>query len=160
MTKFLQFHPGTNELTDLTVVSPWASREYWTSSSPSVSSNIHSRCNSTAVHGIRRSSRPEWGQWTGNEYSTVMVDSTQSLSTFRPRQNDLFCSYGWPDIVHTEGLVQDCSNSIANALELLQSSTKPEHILNTQGCYEISSSQHWRVSVNGPTPSQFPYIIQ
>ena len=26
---------------------------------------------------------------------------------------------------HFEGLVQDCSNSIANALELLQSCTKP-----------------------------------
>ena len=27
--------------------------------------------------------------------------------------------------VHIEGLVQDCSNSIANALESLQSCTKP-----------------------------------
>ena len=27
--------------------------------------------------------------------------------------------------VHVHGLVQDCSNSIANALELLQSCTKP-----------------------------------
>ena len=26
---------------------------------------------------------------------------------------------------HVDGLVQDCSNSIANALELLQSCTKP-----------------------------------
>ena len=28
-------------------------------------------------------------------------------------------------IPHIDGLVQDCSNSIANALELLQSCTKP-----------------------------------
>ena len=28
-------------------------------------------------------------------------------------------------ILHTDGLVQDCSNSIANAMELLQSCTKP-----------------------------------
>ena len=28
-------------------------------------------------------------------------------------------------ILHIDGLVQDCSNSIANALELLQSYTKP-----------------------------------
>ena len=27
--------------------------------------------------------------------------------------------------LHIDGLVQDCSNSIANALELLQSCTKP-----------------------------------
>ena len=27
--------------------------------------------------------------------------------------------------IHFDGLVQDCSNSIANALELLQSCTKP-----------------------------------
>ena len=31
----------------------------------------------------------------------------------------------WHDI---DGLVQDCSNSIANALELLQSRTKPLNI--------------------------------
>ena len=29
------------------------------------------------------------------------------------------------NIFHIGGLVQDCSNSIANALELLQSCTKP-----------------------------------
>ena len=30
---------------------------------------------------------------------------------------------------HVDGLVQDCSNSIANALELLQSCTKPSMLL-------------------------------
>ena len=29
------------------------------------------------------------------------------------------------ELNHIDGLVQDCSNSIANALELLQSCTKP-----------------------------------
>ena len=28
-------------------------------------------------------------------------------------------------VIHIDGLVQDCSNSIANAMELLQSCTKP-----------------------------------
>ena len=31
----------------------------------------------------------------------------------------------WEKIDHVDGLVQDCSNSSANALELLQSYTKP-----------------------------------
>ena len=30
---------------------------------------------------------------------------------------------------YTDGLVQDCSNSIANALDLLQSCTKPSMVL-------------------------------
>ena len=30
-----------------------------------------------------------------------------------------------PSLLHVNDLVQDCSNSIANALELLQSNTKP-----------------------------------
>ena len=30
-----------------------------------------------------------------------------------------------PILEHIDGLVQDCSNSIANALELLQSCTEP-----------------------------------
>ena len=38
----------------------------------------------------------------------------------------LLCFGAWFDIrVIPDGLVQDCSNSIASALELLQSSTKP-----------------------------------
>ena len=36
--------------------------------------------------------------------------------------------------VHIDGLVQDCSNSIANALELLQSCTKP----STYGLSQIT----------------------
>ena len=36
----------------------------------------------------------------------------------------------WQDTVYFDGLVQDCSNSIANALELLQSCTKPSIYLN------------------------------
>ena len=31
----------------------------------------------------------------------------------------------WRRVIRIDGLVQDCSNSIANALELLQSCTKP-----------------------------------
>ena len=31
----------------------------------------------------------------------------------------------WYDWLYIDGLVQDCCNSIANALELLQSCTKP-----------------------------------
>ena len=44
--------------------------------------------------------------------------------------NESYCVFIWItqfDVtnVHVNGLVQNCSNSIANALELLQSSTKP-----------------------------------
>ena len=39
------------------------------------------------------------------------------------------CNIGNPLQIYLEGLVQDCSNSSANALELLQSYTKPS-ILN------------------------------
>ena len=41
------------------------------------------------------------------------------------------------------GLVQDCSNSIANALELLQSCTKPStcHVLSTQ--HVTPNSKRW-----------------
>ena len=39
------------------------------------------------------------------------------------------CDLGSPFLInmlhHVNGLVQDCSNSIANTLELLQSCTKP-----------------------------------
>ena len=33
-------------------------------------------------------------------------------------------------LCYIDGLVQDCSNSIANALELLQSGTKPSILLD------------------------------
>ena len=34
-----------------------------------------------------------------------------------------------PHKVHIDGLMQDCSNSIANALQLLQSCSKPSYVL-------------------------------
>ena len=43
---------------------------------------------------------------------------------------------------YTNGLVQDCSNSLANALELLQSRTKPTY-------YMVSNSK-WQIDVNTP----------
>ena len=36
-----------------------------------------------------------------------------------------FSTWSWKIIPYFDGLVQDCSNSIANSLELLQSCTKP-----------------------------------
>ena len=39
-------------------------------------------------------------------------------------------------IGYTDGLVQNCSNSIANALELLQSCTKPLTYRNHQYYYD------------------------
>ena len=38
-------------------------------------------------------------------------------------------------IHHVDGLVQDCSNSIANALELLQSCTKPFDVISMVASY-------------------------
>ena len=38
-------------------------------------------------------------------------------------QNCLFCWYGLH--IHVDGFAQDCSNSIADTLELLQSGAKP-----------------------------------
>ena len=51
------------------------------------------------------------------EYLVLLL----GLILIRRRSNWFDYSY-W---LHFEGLVQDCSNSIANALELLQSCTKP-----------------------------------
>ena len=39
----------------------------------------------------------------------------------------------WPVSEYMDGLVQDFSNSIANALELLQSCTKPSICIHEQG---------------------------
>ena len=44
----------------------------------------------------------------------------------KPRQTDTH--------INIDGLVQDCSNSIANALELLQSCTKPWYMLTIPKC--------------------------
>ena len=41
------------------------------------------------------------------------------------KKTNTFDSSGITMKYHFDGLVQDCSNSIANALELLQSCTKP-----------------------------------
>ena len=40
-----------------------------------------------------------------------------------------------------DGLVQDCSNSIANVLELLQSCTKPSNYVNTGSGFSLASSR-------------------
>ena len=39
---------------------------------------------------------------------------------------------------YSDGLAQDCSNSIANALELLQSCAKPSICVNRPKCVEVS----------------------
>ena len=44
---------------------------------------------------------------------------------FRLRFHLKFVQINTVLLMHIDGLVQDCSNSIANALELLQSCTKP-----------------------------------
>ena len=43
----------------------------------------------------------------------------------KPQCVNPFCPSQTYSVVHIDGLVQDCTNSIANALELLQSCTKP-----------------------------------
>ena len=46
-------------------------------------------------------------------YMSVLIQQMQKIQKL------------WNGELHINGLVQDCSNSIANALELLQSCTKP-----------------------------------
>ena len=47
-------------------------------------------------------------------------------------------------IKYFEGLVQDCSKSIANALELLQSCTKPTiSSTGTQAWNELQTAHNW-----------------
>ena len=46
---------------------------------------------------------------------------------------------------YIDGLVQDCSNSIANALELLQSCTKP-----TISLYSIVANSRWTSAARSP----------
>ena len=44
---------------------------------------------------------------------------------------DLACTKILLNCFHIDGLVQDCSNSSALAMELLQSCTKPSNITNS-----------------------------
>ena len=45
-------------------------------------------------------------------------------------------------IQYSDGLVQDCSNSIANALELLQYCTKPSYKSNIKSAYLVQVGGH------------------
>ena len=52
---------------------------------------------------------------------------------------------------HIDGLVQDCSNSIANTLELLQSCTKPSissRVISLPLVQLTLMNQHWKIWVN------------
>ena len=60
--------------------------------------------------------------WTAEQFDILsfnLVDTPPSWADENICDRDLY-SHG-----HSDGLVQGCSNSIANALELLQSCTKP-----------------------------------
>ena len=63
-------------------------------------------------HASRSSSPKAW--W--NIYTNKMIKEDAHVSLIRTNLSI------W---LHIDDLVQDCSNSIANALELLQSCTKP-----------------------------------
>ena len=54
---------------------------------------------------------------------TLRFDSTWNIYILVYVYQDKTCHWV-PDWLHVDGLVENCSNSIANALELLQSSTK------------------------------------
>ena len=56
-------------------------------------------------------------------------------------------------LVHIDGLAQDCSNSIANAHELLQSCTKPS-IWCITNCLNCSLKFHWRLLSVALVPSK------
>ena len=59
---------------------------------------------------------------------------------------------------HTDGLVQDCSNSIANALELLQFCTKPSTC--EMGTKSNPSSSHDHDSMSWPPTSLTPNFYE
>ena len=52
-----------------------------------------------------------------------MADPEVGLNKKRPPNHQTFRKFTYHFDLHLNGLVQDCSNSIANALELLQSCT-------------------------------------
>ena len=58
-----------------------------------------------------------------------------------PAKICIYCCRSW----HIDGLVQDCSNSIANALELLQSCTKPLIYVNISSCIMFDYGVHKHV---------------
>ena len=49
-------------------------------------------------------------------------------------------------MIYIDGLVQDCGNSIANALELLQSCTKPSICLLAKHCFHIPLTETSKVN--------------
>ena len=57
--------------------------------------------------------QPSFGQWEKMFHLWCLLSLAETLLKQRQKQ------------AHIDGLVQDCSNSTANALELLQSCTKP-----------------------------------
>ena len=65
-------------------------------------------------------------QWNINENSNIFIQN----NAFENAVCKMTAILSWPQcdntfMAYVDGLVQDCSNSIANALELLQSCTKP-----------------------------------
>ena len=54
------------------------------------------------------------------DFSSIVICDDQQATLATNNVVTLFTMYGYID-----GLVQDCSNSIANTLELLQPCTKP-----------------------------------
>ena len=68
--------------------------------------------------------RSIWGQVLPSHYSLTWASHTvrlRSLEGETLQHSDNHMRYSW---LKSEGLVQDCSNSIANTLELLQSCSK------------------------------------
>ena len=85
--------------------------------------------------------RTYWNKISLRKFGQTIYSRT--LTSFQIKENldpDIFSH---PRNSQSDGLVQDCSNSTANALELLQSSTKPSKFecnLNSLG----SSDAIWR----------------
>ena len=70
----------------------------------------------------------------------------------------LILRVGWHIYVaYTNGLVQDCSISIANAMEILQSCTKPSIWFNNKSyCYSLQN-KIWNLPDRGTIFSKFIY---
>ena len=61
------------------------------------------------------------GRWVNRDWGVTVLFV---LLKIRMEQQQIFGKFPNLEFI-IDGLVQDCSNSIANALELLQSCTKP-----------------------------------
>ena len=75
--------------------------------------------------------------------SGTILSVTTPFNTLRPRQNGHQYAHIFKFIWYFDGLEQDCSHSIANALELLKSCTKPSICCDLIQIKTFSKGSNW-----------------